>query len=104
MAKVLINPGVCGMKSTVEVSKIDRMNFSVKIESACTMINEMAGVISEINLRDALIPQNKSKVYEAASNAKTHPVCPIPMAVLKAIEVEAGMALPRPVSMEFQPE
>ena len=102
MAKVKINPGVCGMDCTVEVTKADRMNYNVKVDCPCKMINEMAGALETVNLRDALKPQTQSKIYEAAADSKTHPVCPVPMAILKAIEVESGMALPRPVNMEFQ--
>ena len=41
-------------------------------------------------------------VYKAASRSTRHFMCPVPVAVLKAIEVEAGLALPKDVSFSFK--
>ena len=102
MAKVEVNPGVCGMVCNVEVSKKDRMNLEVKIETKCEMVNKLGELIGEVNLRDALKPHGANIIYEKAADSIRHVTCPVPMAVLKAIEVEAGMALPRPVSVTFE--
>jgi len=101
MTKVKINPGVCGMECTVEVSKIDRMNFNVKVESKCQMVTKLGEQFKTINMRDALKKYGQSVVFEQASQILAHGTCPVPTGLLKAIEAEARMALPRDVSITF---
>ena len=102
MTRVKVEPGVCGMVSTIEVSK-DGMKMNLKIDSACEMVKQLGEGLAEVSLRDALKPHAESIVYEWASKVRSHAACPVPMAILKAIEVEAKMALPRPVSITFEP-
>ena len=101
MTRVTVNPGVCGMVCNIDISKIDRQQVSLKIETKCDMIREMCEQAATMKLRDVLKLPVESIVYEYASKCRIHAACPVPVAVIKAIEVEAGMALPRPVSIEF---
>ncbi|MBI4771144.1 MAG: hypothetical protein HY784_12220, partial [Chloroflexi bacterium] len=48
-------------------------------------------------------PMDESAVYQSAARHIRHTACPIPAAILKAIEVEVGIALPRDVHIQFQP-
>jgi hypothetical protein len=50
MTKVSINPGVCGMDCQVVVSKIDRMNMRIEIESKCPMVTKLSELLAEVNL------------------------------------------------------
>ena len=43
-----------------------------------------------------------SKVYDAFGKSQSHLTCLVPAAILKAIEVEAGLALPKDGSIVFQ--
>ncbi len=103
MTRVTVNPGVCGMVCTIDISKIDRQQVNLKIETKCDMVREMSEQSAIMKLRDVLKLPVDSIVYEYASKCQLHAACPVPVAVIKAIEVEAGMALPRPVSIEFDP-
>ncbi|MFC1920265.1 DUF6951 family protein [Chloroflexota bacterium] len=103
MTRVTVNPGVCGMVSTITVSKKDRWQVNLKIDSKCEMIIKIGEELAEMDMRDAMKPQSESSVYKCASKVRSHTACPVPMAILKAMEVEAGMALPRPVSLTFEP-
>ena len=55
----------------------------------------------ELDLFEAIKPSVDSVVYKQFSKCRAHASCPVPMAVIKAIEVEAGMALPKSVSIDF---
>ena len=102
MTRVTVNPGVCGMVCNIEVSKVDGQQVNLKIETKCDMICELNKELNILGLRDALKPPGESIVYDCASKCRMHAACPVPAAIIKAIEVEAGMALPRPVSIEFE--
>jgi hypothetical protein len=43
----------------------------------------------------------ESAVYQSAAQHIRHTACPIPTAILKAIEVEVGIALPKDVTITF---
>ena len=90
------------LSGKVEISKKDRMNMEVKLDTKCQMVNKLGELIGEVNLREALKPHGGNIIYEKAAGTIGHAACPVPMAVLKAIEVEAGMALPRPVNLTFE--
>jgi hypothetical protein len=47
---------------------------------------------------------NKNKIYEKAGKCNLHPGCPVPCGVIKAAEVELGLALVRDVKIVFQNE
>jgi hypothetical protein len=49
-------------------------------------------------------PINQTTPYEVAGACKAHAACPVPSAILKAMEVAAGMALPADVSISIRKE
>jgi len=102
MTLAVVNPGVCGMDTTISVTKLSKQQFSVEVTTACEMITKLGELLSEIDLADILKPQIHSTVYQYASECQVHLSCPIPMAILKVIEVEAALALPRTVTVHFQ--
>ena len=104
MSKLVVNPGVCGMISTIKVTKINRRRCRIEITSDCEMVSNMGQSMGEADITDALQVPIKSHVYNCASECCLHPSCPIPMAILKAIEVEFGLALPRSISVNFESE
>ena len=103
MTRVVVNSGVCGMIVTIEVTKTSRRRFRIEVTTDCEMLTKMGESLVEVDQKDVLKPQIHSKIYQCASECRIHTSCPIPMAILKAIEVEAGLALPRPVTVHFQP-
>jgi len=102
MTRVVVNPGICGMTATVEVVKIGKRGVRVEITSDCEMVTKMGVLLAELDQGDVLKSLLPSEVYQRASECSLHAACPVPMAVLKAIEVEAGLALPGPVLMHFE--
>ncbi|MFP4642638.1 MAG: DUF6951 family protein [Dehalococcoidia bacterium] len=104
MTRVVVDPGVCSMNAAIEVTKINRRRFGIKVTTDCEMITRMGESLTEIRPDDILNHQVNSRVYQCASECQVHTSCPIPMAILKAAEVEAGLALPRPVTVQFQPQ
>ncbi len=76
---------------------------SLKItESECEHIKRLSEDVVEMGLRDLFKPITKNPVYVSAQQAGCHPSCPVPVAVLKAVEVAMDMALPRDVRIKFE--
>jgi hypothetical protein len=102
MIRVVVNPGVCGFSTTIEVNKQEKRRVSIKIESGCENISSLSGSLKEMDMRDILKPRGENEVHVQASSHKLHAACPVPEAVIKAIEAELGLALPRDASIHFE--
>ena len=104
MTVLRVDPGVCAFEALVRVDKRAARILSVSVESACGMVQELGKALGEIGLFEALAPIAKNRVHQSAATCLKHSACPVPAGILKAIEVEAGMALPREVRMVFVEE
>lgn len=104
MTKVRINPGVCGFPAVVEIEKKKGKKFSVKISSECEMVEKMGKEIAELAFMDAFKGILDNPVYKKGSRCLKHVSCPVPSGILKALEVEAGLAVPKDVIIEFSKE
>lgn len=71
--------------------------------SPCEMIKKMSEELKEVDWTQA-ITRNMcdSIIYQAANRHIRHTACPIPSAILKAIEVETRLALPKDVTMKIE--
>jgi hypothetical protein len=101
MTKVVINPGACGMPVTVEVEKKEGKTFSVRITTECEMVEKLGKEIPELTMMDAFKRLQENPVYKKGAMCLRHVACPVPSGILKALEVEAGLNLPRDVSIIF---
>jgi len=102
MTRALVNPGICGMVATVVVTMAEKRRVRIEITSDCEKVRGMTEAYPELNQFDALKPPVSSEVYRLASEHKLCSSCPLPMAILKAVEIETGLALPRPVTIRFE--
>jgi hypothetical protein len=57
-----------------------------------------------MSLKELFMPLTRNPVYIAAEKSGCHPSCAIPAAVIKAVEVALGMALPKEVRIKFTNE
>jgi len=101
MTKVVINPGACGMQVTVEVEKKEGKVFSLRITTECEMVQKLGKEIPELTMMDAFKKLQDNPVYRKGATCLRHVACPVPSGILKALEVEAGLNLPRDVSIIF---
>jgi len=104
VTKVIVNPGACGMPATIEVEKKDAKTYTLRISSECEMVVKLGKEVPELTMMDAFKRLQDNPVYRGAGACLKHVACPLPSAVLKALEVEAGLNLPRDVSITFEKE
>ena len=103
MTRVAVDPGICGMHATIDVTDVGNQKVSVKITSDCEMVTKMGESLVEVDKWDVFKPPADSEVYKCASECPLHAACPVPMAILKAIEIEAGLAAPKAVHIRYEP-
>jgi hypothetical protein len=104
MTTVQINPGVCGFVTRVEATSEDEQMVSLKISSGCQGIRKMAEKLNgEIDSFEAcLCKPGEGAVYESAQEScPGHAACPVIAGILKCMEVECKLALPKDAEIKF---
>ncbi len=103
MSKVTVEAGVCGFATEIETLINDSQQVVLKIDSQCPNIRALA---EDYNLSEGMtevfMPFGESPLFQAAKRHLKHSACPIPSAIMKAIEVTCGLALPRDVTMKIE--
>jgi hypothetical protein len=106
MTQVEVEAGICGHSAVITVTRVDDRYVQVVIESECEQITAMNPELTRLQWKgkghEVFKSIVDSAVYQAAARHIRHTACPIPTAILKAIEVETGVALPKDVSIKFK--
>lgn len=103
--RIEVYAGVCGHSAVIDVTKVDEAHVQVVITSACDEITAMNPDLAQVQWKgkghEVFKRMTESAVYQSAAKHIRHTACPIPTAILKAIEVEVGIALPKDVTITF---
>ncbi len=101
MTKVIVNPGACGFIVEVTAEKGKDKKVHIFLETGCEMVRKMLDDIGAIEVMALFSGLLNNPVYRSAAKNLKHVSCPVPSGILKAVEVEAGMAVPKEVSIIF---
>jgi hypothetical protein len=106
MARAEVHSGICGFEVEVEVTSLDKKHVQVALHTDCEMCLAMNPELANLQVKGkghrVLLPMTHSAVYESASRHIRHPGCVVPAAIIKAIEVEIGVALPEDVIIKLE--
>ncbi len=102
MAKATIEAGVCGLTTVVNVENKDGMNYTLKVDSQCGAYQDLDERLPEVSMMAGFDPIGSGAVYEACRAKCKHGACPVPMGIIKAVEVAADMALPKDVKVTLE--
>jgi hypothetical protein len=103
MIEVKVNPGICGLKSTIKAESADMMTAKVEIESECPAVMELADKIKTVDaMKEVFAPFGTSSIFTGSVGTLTHATCPVPTAILKAVEASCSLALPADVVIEIR--
>jgi hypothetical protein len=99
--RVIVNPGVCGFTTTVTANKQPKRRVAISITSDCKQVSLLADSLKETGAFEIMKPMQECEVFEKASKCPLHLTCLVPVGILKAIEAEAELALPRDAGIHF---
>ncbi|HUV24240.1 MAG TPA: hypothetical protein VMW26_02300 [Methanomassiliicoccales archaeon] len=99
--KAHVEAGVCRFGCYISAYLIDgKVRF--EIESECPSVRKFNDALGDVEPFSALkMPYFENKVFGIAGEILSHATCPLPIAVIKCVEVASGLALARDVSIEF---
>jgi len=109
MTTVEINAGICGLTTMVHAEKTDGYNAMFRLESQCPnwqKVNDLLGG-QEMDLMTELFKNRQtgefdSILLETFLQTIPHISCPVISGIFKALEVSAGLALPRDAAICFR--
>jgi hypothetical protein len=100
MAKAEIESGICGFCTTVKTTSEGR-TVRVEFETDCAYVDQLADALTEVDPYKEISYRGEGPVtLKLAAKHLVHPACPVPSGIIKAIEVEAGLALPKDASIK----
>jgi len=87
--RAIVKAGVCSC--TIDVTSTSKQRIGVHIFSGCKKINKMSEQIKELNWLP-IFGKEGGSFFNTVLQFTKHPSCPVFLALLKAIEVEVGLA------------
>lgn len=105
MAKVEIFGGVCGFNTTVQATAGQKRQVELSVETECPNWRKVAAQLKTVNAYKELFAKlHEGELYQIYVSHIPHPACPVPAGIMKAIEVAAGLALPRDARIKVSAE
>ena len=100
MASAEIESGICGFCTTVRTTA-EGPRVRVEFESTCGYVEKLAEQLTDVDPYREISYRGEGPVtLRLAAEHLVHPACPVPSGIIKAIEVEASLALPKDASIK----
>ena len=103
MTKVKINPGVCGLITTVTATS-KKYKVDLKVASGCESVRKMMDELGTTfdAFTEVLAKPGQNTFYKYASeNFPVHAACPVIAGIIKCMEAECKLGLKGNASIEF---
>lgn len=95
MATAEISSGICGFSATVN-AQMEGTKVKLSIESECQAIQDLAAELTEVDpFQEITFRGSGPRSLEMGAKHCYHTACPVPVGIIKAVEIEAGLALPK---------
>ena len=94
VAKTEIVSGVCGFRALVE-ARMDGRQCILTIDSDCDAIQRLSQELTKVEpFQEITFRGHGPLALRLGAKHCYHPACPVPVGIIKTVEVEAGLALP----------
>jgi len=97
-----VKAGECGQETSVAARRVSPTKVVFEITTTCQHVQALADALGEVDVaHDMSCPLNETRVYTLATEHVCRNSCIVPAAILKAMEVAAGIFLPGDCHVEF---
>jgi hypothetical protein len=103
---VNVMSGICGMITEIRATSDDNARkVFLKISTRCENIQKLANALKVVDpMQEISFKGEGPKTLRLAAKHCKHTSCPVPTGILKAVEVAAGLALPKDARIEMPAE
>jgi hypothetical protein len=101
LATAEIKSGICGFSAAVK-AQMDGSKVRLSIESDCKAIQNLAEELTEVDpFQEITFRGGGPRSLELGAKHCYHTACPVPVGIIKAVEIEAGLALPKDAAIKL---
>ena len=105
MTRVDIFSGACGSSTVIEAVADGGGRIGLKIQSDCKAVQELGGDQLEVDPFQEISFRGEGPLtLRLAQQVLPHPACPVPAGIIKAVEVESGLALAADATIKVSKE
>lgn len=99
-----IKAGVCGFVTEVKARSEDQRHVCLQVESTCDNIRTLADALPEVDAYAELGAGFDGQLWTTIRSCLKGCCsgCVVPAGLFKAMQIAAGLALPRAASIEFE--
>ena len=102
MAVCWVKAGICDNETTIEALKVSETRVAISITTTCEYVESLTEALQELDIGTEMTrPLHETIVYRLAAGHLCRNSCIVPTAILKAVEVAAGLFLPGESHIEF---
>ena len=102
MSKVTVVPGPCNLITKITATSEDMSMANIEISSSCDAVMKLAENIKTVDALVEVFSKFDTSIIYKEANVLPHLACPVPSAIIKAVEVACGLALPCDVTMKIE--
>ncbi len=104
MAKVTAKAGICNFVAVIDALKNEETEMiDVKFKTTCPNFKHLEDKVHEFDGISVCFEKiGTGEIYDLFREKCPHNTCTFPAAMLKAIEVAEGLALPKDVSIQIE--
>jgi len=100
-----VKAGQCEQETSIEAHKVDMTHVAFEINTTCDHVQALAADLGELDVaREMSCPLSETTVYTLATKYVCRNSCIVPAAILKTMEVAAGIFLPGDCTIQFLQE
>jgi hypothetical protein len=104
MTNIQLSPGICNLETAITAESAPGDTIKVTLETNCPNWSKIADQIQPVDpVFELFKPYPEIGVVQLMDHIP-HKSCPMVCAILKAIEIEANLALPADVTMRVSKE
>ena len=108
-ANVEIDAGICGLQTKAQIVSNDGQNITFDVTTNCEKIVRLAQILREKGHIDAyqeISPGGPAVIMTAVKETLTGCCagCAVPVGLFKAMQVAAGLALPKDINIKLTKE
>jgi hypothetical protein len=103
MTKATVDAGICGFSIAITVNSLDSQHATARIETACPNLKPLETLALEMDAyAECFSKIGESSAFEFLRGYCRHPGCPVASGIIKALEVECGLALPKDAGIHIE--
>jgi hypothetical protein len=101
LSKAEVNSGICGFTTVVEATMNAKV-CNLVIRSDCKSIQKLGQDLKHVNpFEEISFRRSIPQTIQLSMQHCPHAACPVPVGIIKAVEVEAKLAVPADVSIKL---